>query len=53
MDADLRGAKLGFANGWTNEQLAQAGSLIGATMPDIDGTIMTEEAWEELKKRYR
>jgi hypothetical protein len=42
---DLRGAK-----GWTNEQFAQAESLVNATMPD--GTKMTEEAWEEFKKSY-
>src|SRR5918999_1035251 len=44
--ADLRSAK-----GWTNEELAQAASLVGATLPD--GTKMTEEAWEEFKKHYR
>jgi uncharacterized protein YjbI with pentapeptide repeats len=55
-DANLRGAKLHDVNlsnakGWTNEQLAQAESLVGATMPD--GTVMTEEDWEEFKKQYR
>jgi uncharacterized protein YjbI with pentapeptide repeats len=50
-DADLRIANLsGTTINWTNGQLAQADSLVGATMPD--GTIMTEEAWEEFKKRY-
>jgi hypothetical protein len=59
--ANLRGARLSNtyleradltnAENWTNQQLAQAGSLVGATMPD--GTVMTEEAWEEFKKRYR
>jgi uncharacterized protein YjbI with pentapeptide repeats len=54
--ADLRGANLSFtdlsgAKGWTNEQLAQAASLVGARLPD--GTGMTEEAWEEFKQRYR
>jgi hypothetical protein len=49
--ADLRDADLIGTNGWTNEQLAQADSLVGATMPD--GTVMTEEAWEEFKKRHR
>jgi Pentapeptide repeats (8 copies) len=59
--ADLRGADLRSAyleradltsaENWTNQQLAQAGSLVGATMPD--GTVMTEEAWEAFKKRYR
>jgi Pentapeptide repeats (8 copies) len=59
--ADLRGARLSSTNleradltsaeNWTNQQLAQAGSLVGATMPD--GTVMTEEAWEAFKKRYR
>jgi hypothetical protein len=65
-EADLRGAELGFANlsganmgnanlsgatNWTHQQLAQARSLVGATMPD--GTKMTKERWEEFKKRYR
>ena len=59
--ANLRGARLSStyleradltnAENWTNQQLAQAGSLVGATMPD--GIEMTEEAWEEFKKRYR
>ena len=49
--ADLSDAYLLGAQGWTNEQLAQAESLVEATMPD--GTVMTEEAWEEFKKRYR
>jgi uncharacterized protein YjbI with pentapeptide repeats len=48
--ADLSGAGLSDAEGWTNEQLARAESLVGATMPD--GTVMPEEAWEEFKKRY-
>src|SRR5918996_977305 len=38
--ADLSGADLSYAWEWTNEQLARAGSLVGATMPD--GTVMTE-----------
>jgi uncharacterized protein YjbI with pentapeptide repeats len=60
-DADLRGANLrgayliqanlSGARGWTNKQLAQALSLLGATLPD--GTVMTEEAWEEFMKRHR
>jgi uncharacterized protein YjbI with pentapeptide repeats len=41
---NLRGAK-----GLTNKKLAQAESLIETTMPD--GTVMTEEAWEEFKNR--
>jgi uncharacterized protein YjbI with pentapeptide repeats len=50
-NTDLRGARF-----WTNQQLAQAESLVGATLSD--GTdpfhqTMTEEAWEEFKKRYR
>jgi hypothetical protein len=49
--ADLSEADLSDATGCTNEQLAQAESLVEAIMPD--GTIMTEEAWEEFKKRYR
>jgi hypothetical protein len=54
--ADLRGADLRFANlsdakGWTNYQLTQAESLVGAILPD--GTVITEEAWEEFKKHYR
>jgi hypothetical protein len=35
----------------SNEQLAHARSLFGATMPD--GTVMTHEGWEEFKKSYR
>jgi uncharacterized protein YjbI with pentapeptide repeats len=50
--ANLRNANLKGAKGWTNEQLAQAISLIGATLPD--GTVIkTEEESEEFKKRYR
>jgi uncharacterized protein YjbI with pentapeptide repeats len=49
--ANLFGAYLRGVKGWTNEQLAQAWSLVSATMPD--GTKMTEEAWEEFKTRYR
>ena len=49
-DADLSDAFLGGAKGWTHEQLAQAEFLVGATLPY--GTVMTEEGWEELKKRY-
>jgi uncharacterized protein YjbI with pentapeptide repeats len=50
-DAFLSGADLTGAKEWTNEQLAQASSLVGATLPD--GTVIeTEEAWEEFKKRY-
>ena len=49
--ADLREANLTDAKGWTNEQLAQAESLVGARMPD--GQIMTEQAWEEFKKSYQ
>ena len=46
MDTDLSGAK-----NWTNEQLAQAESLVGATLPD--GTVMIDqEAWEEFKRGY-
>jgi uncharacterized protein YjbI with pentapeptide repeats len=48
--ARLYGANLRNAEGWTNEQLAQAFSLLGATLPD--GTKMTEEGWEEFKTRY-
>jgi hypothetical protein len=48
---DLRGADLSGAAGGTNQQLAQAKSLGGATLPD--GTVMTEETWEEFKKCYR
>ncbi len=50
-NANLSGANLRDAKGWTNEQLAQAESLVGATLPDE--TKMTEESWEEFKKRYR
>jgi uncharacterized protein YjbI with pentapeptide repeats len=50
-DTDLSGANLRDAEGWTEQQLAQAESLIGATLPD--GTVMAEEAWEDFKKKYR
>jgi hypothetical protein len=43
--ADLTGAK-----GWTNEQLAQAESLEGTTMPY--GTKMTREDDEKFRNRY-
>jgi uncharacterized protein YjbI with pentapeptide repeats len=51
--ADLNSTDIlsGTVTGWTNEQLAQARSLVGATLPD--GTVMTEAAWEEFKKSYR
>jgi Pentapeptide repeats (8 copies) len=45
--ANLGGANLSDAKGWTNEQLAQVNSLVGATLPD--GTVITEEGWEEYK----
>jgi hypothetical protein len=60
--ADLSHANLRDAKGWTNRQLAQALSLVGATMPDgtfttrfrgMTFSTMTEEAWEEFKKQYR
>jgi hypothetical protein len=44
------GANLSQSKNWTNEQLAQAKSLIEATLPN--GTVMTEEMWEEFKTRY-
>jgi uncharacterized protein YjbI with pentapeptide repeats len=50
-DADLRGADLSNARNLTNQQLAQARSLLGATLPN--GTVMTEEGWEEFKKLHR
>jgi hypothetical protein len=44
-DADLSDALL------SRRQLAQAASLVGATLPD--GTVIeNEEGWEEFKKRY-
>jgi hypothetical protein len=49
--ANLSDANLRDAKGWTDEQLAQAVSLVGAILPD--GTKMTAEAWEEFKERYR
>jgi uncharacterized protein YjbI with pentapeptide repeats len=49
--AILYGADLSGAHGWTDEQLAQATTLVGAILPN--GKIMTEEGWEEFKKRYR
>jgi uncharacterized protein YjbI with pentapeptide repeats len=45
-DADLSDALL------SRRQLAQAVSLVGATLPD-GRVIETEEAWEEFKKRWR
>jgi hypothetical protein len=39
------------AENCTTHQLAQAKFLLGAIMSD--GTEMTEEGWEEFKKRYR
>jgi uncharacterized protein YjbI with pentapeptide repeats len=48
---NLRDANLWVVRGWTNEQLARARFLNGATLPS--GTVMTEEAWEEFKKRHR
>jgi hypothetical protein len=48
--AHLNGANLSGAEEWTNEQLAQADSLVGATLPE--GTKMTQDRWEEFKKRY-
>jgi uncharacterized protein YjbI with pentapeptide repeats len=50
--ANLSGANLRDAEGWTNEQLAEAESLVGATLPN-GRVIETEEAWEEFKKQYR
>jgi uncharacterized protein YjbI with pentapeptide repeats len=47
---DLDGADLSGAQNWTKEQLAQAKSLVGATLPDE--MEMTEEAWEKFKKHY-
>jgi hypothetical protein len=47
---NLREADLSGAEGWTNKQWVQAASLVGATLPDR--TTMTEEDWEEFKKRY-
>jgi uncharacterized protein YjbI with pentapeptide repeats len=49
--ANLVGANLRGAEGWTNKQLAQAESLVGAILPN--GTIMGEKAWVEFKKRYQ
>lgn len=49
--ADLSGADLTYAEFLTDKQLAQAESLVGATLPD-GRVIETEEDWEEFKKRY-
>jgi uncharacterized protein YjbI with pentapeptide repeats len=49
--ANLYHAALSRTRQWTNGQLAQAESLVGATLPD--GTVMTEGDWEEFKKSYR
>jgi hypothetical protein len=58
--ADLSGANLKYAymdcvnltgaKGCTNEQLAQAEALVGATMPD--GTKMTRETYEKFAKLW-
>jgi uncharacterized protein YjbI with pentapeptide repeats len=50
VNATLRGVDLSGAEGWTNDHSLQVASLSGF-MPD--GTWMTEEEWEEFKKRYR
>jgi uncharacterized protein YjbI with pentapeptide repeats len=56
--ADLRGANLSGAKGWIEEQLEQAESLEGATMPD--GRVLkgdrsphgpTFEEWRKSKDR--
>ncbi|MFQ6028315.1 MAG: hypothetical protein ACE5Q6_12550 [Dehalococcoidia bacterium] len=44
-DANLTGAKI------TNEQLAEARDLVGATLPD--GTVMTDQMWVDFKNRHR
>jgi hypothetical protein len=49
--ADLRFADLTGALHWTNEQLAQAQSMVGVILPD--GTVMSQEGWEESQKLYR
>jgi uncharacterized protein YjbI with pentapeptide repeats len=46
-NADLRGANLRWARGWTVEQLGQARSLHGATMPD--GRVLhSKRRWHQL-----
>jgi uncharacterized protein YjbI with pentapeptide repeats len=48
-DANLSNANLSGARNWTNQQLAQAGSLVGATLPDRTVTKGGED-WEKFKK---
>jgi hypothetical protein len=48
-NANLSNANLSGARNWTNQQLAQAGSLVGATLPDRTVTKGGED-WEKFKK---
>jgi len=52
--ADLSGANLNDTNlsgakNWTHQQLAQAISLVGATLPY--GKVMTDQEWEKFQKQ--
>jgi uncharacterized protein YjbI with pentapeptide repeats len=47
--ADLSGANLSQAKNWTHQQLAQATSLVGATLPY--GKVMTDKDWEKFQKQ--
>lgn len=52
--ADLTGVYMPLAdlrNTATNEQLAQARSIVGSKM--MDGSVMTERRWEEFVEQYR
>ncbi len=48
-EADLSQANLREAKNWTHQQLSQAISLVGATLPY--GKVMTDKDWEKLQKQ--
>jgi uncharacterized protein YjbI with pentapeptide repeats len=47
--ANLSQANLSRAKNWTHQQLAQATSLVGATLPY--GKVMTDKEWEKFQKQ--
>jgi uncharacterized protein YjbI with pentapeptide repeats len=47
--ADLSSADLSRAKNWTHQQLAQATSLVGATLPYAK--VMTDKEWEKFQKQ--
>jgi uncharacterized protein YjbI with pentapeptide repeats len=48
-DTNLRQANLSRAKNWTHQQLAQATSLVGATLPYAK--VMTDKEWEKFQKQ--